>query len=225
MNPRTFLTYGLFGLCIGWPALAQGQDSSWFSDVTEQSGLVGKTAFRIYAVDLNGDDYPDVLVQNVTSTHRNNLSLLLNEPDPQSANPTDRVFVDITAPSGINANPDPAEPGRQSNSAAFADVDNDGDVDLIACPHYHRIEDKSDYHEQDRCEVLLNDGAASFSIKENNGLHELGLLNVAGLSFLDYDKDGNVDLFIANWFANYTKNVYGADLLLRGNGDGSKSVP
>jgi hypothetical protein len=172
-------------------------------------------------VDLDGDDYPDLVMRNHDPSNRNQLTLLLNEQDPSSSDPLDRTFTDFTTASGINANPSPTEDGRQTDLVAFADVDNDGDTDMAACNYYHRIEDTSDYIPGDRCEILLNDGSAVFTIRESNGLHELGLINASGFSFLDYDCDGNIDLFIGCYFEDYTSNVYGQDYLLRGNGDGT----
>jgi hypothetical protein len=200
---------------------ASAQDPTWFTDVTADAGLDGVGGFRIYAVDLTGDDYPDLVLRNYSETLRDQLTLLVNEQDPSSTDPRDRVFVDRTAGSGINDNPDPAESGRQTDLAAFADVDNDGDTDMVTCNYYHRIEDTSDYIPGDRCEVLLNDGAGVFTIRESNGLHEIGLINASGFSFLDYDCDGNIDLFIGCYFEDYTSNVYGQDYLLRGHGDGT----
>ncbi|MBW2261230.1 MAG: CRTAC1 family protein [Deltaproteobacteria bacterium] len=203
------------------PALAGAQDPTWFTDVTADVGLEGVGGFRIYAVDLTGDDYPDLVLQNYSDTSRNQLTFLVNEQDPSSTDVHDRVFVDRTAGSGINANPVPSESGRETDLAAFADVDNDGDTDMVTCNYYHRIEDTSDYIPGDRCEVLLNDGGGVFTIRDSNGLHEIGLINASGFSFLDYDCDGNVDLFIGCYFEDYSSNVYGQDYLLKGNGDGT----
>lgn len=211
----------IVALGVFFPAAALAQDETWFTDVTADVGLTDLSGFRIYGVDLNGDDYPELVLLNNTTSLRNQLTLLVNEQDPSSSDPTDRVFTDRTAGSGINANPDSTESGRQTNLVAFADVDNDGDTDMVACNYYHRIEDHSDYVDTDRCEVLLNDGSAVFTIPEGNGLHELGLINASAFSFLDYDCDGNVDLFIGCYFEDYTSNVFGQDYLLRGNGDGT----
>jgi enediyne biosynthesis protein E4 len=203
------------------PGLSRAQDPGWFSDVTDDTGLTGMKGAYLVAVDLDNDDYPDLITHMSTATNRNNISLFLNRQRSGSTDPKERVFVDFTAESGVNANPDPQEDGRQSNAVSPADVDNDGDVDLVTCVYYHRIENTSDYTPEDRCEVLLNDGNAVFEIKEANGLHELGLVNSAGFALLDYDKDGNVDLFIPMFFKDYTQEIWGTDYLMRGNGDGT----
>ncbi|MBI5479908.1 MAG: CRTAC1 family protein, partial [Deltaproteobacteria bacterium] len=151
------------------------------------------------------------------------MQLFLNQQRPGSDDPRDRVFVDFTAESNINA-PSPGATGdsattRHAASAAFADVDNDGTLDLITGVYYHRIESYTDLG--DRIEVLLNDGQGHFTIKEGNGLHDLGLLNTTGLSFLDYDLDGNIDLYMGLWFKDYTNNKFDHDRLFRGMGDGT----
>ncbi len=38
---------------------------------------------------------------------------------------------------------------------------------------------------------------------------------------MDYDRDGNLDLFIPTWFKDYTNNVWDHGRLLKGNGDGT----
>ena len=218
----------VIGACL-WLTLAalnaQAQDTSWFTEVGTDLGLETASPFRILVVDVNGDDYPDLVFiaaaggQAASGT----MQLFLNQQRPGSDDPTDRVFVDFTEESNINA-PSPGATGdsatqRRSASAAFADVNNDGTLDLITAVYYHRIENYVDTG--DRVEVLLNDGQGHFTIVEGNGLHELGLLNTTGLSFLDYDLDGNIDLYMGMWFEDYTNNVFGHDRLFRGNGDGT----
>ncbi len=85
--------------------------------------------------------------------------------------------------------------------------------------YYHRIEQYP--HPGDRAQVYLGDGTGKFIHKANNGLTELGLINYRAFSALDYDRDGNLDLFIPTWFKNYTGNVWDHGRLMRGRGDGT----
>jgi hypothetical protein len=88
----------------------------------------------------------------------------------------------------------------------------------------------------DRSEVYLNDGSGKFILFENNGLNKLklvdtlpeGLINATGMSFLDYDYDGNIDLYISTWFSDYAANLANGgmgykmkDALLKGDGKGA----
>ncbi|MBW1810029.1 MAG: VCBS repeat-containing protein, partial [Deltaproteobacteria bacterium] len=156
-------------LVISGQFSAMAQDDTWFQEVTDKVCLTDARGMYLGAIDLNGDDYPDLVTYNGNLENRNNLTFYLNQQDPGSQDSKDRVFVDFTAESGINANPDPMESGRMSSVVSYADIDNDGDVDIASCLYYHRIENKTDYTEEDRCEVLLNDGTARFTIKEDNG--------------------------------------------------------
>jgi enediyne biosynthesis protein E4 len=191
---------------------------SWLTEQATQLGLGSAQPFRILVADVNGDGYPDLLF--LTSTA--GAQLYLNQQRAGAQSPTDRTFVDFTAESGITKpgpGTDPSRTERRSFSAALADVDNDGDLDLFVGVYYHRIEQFTDYG--DRNEIYLNDGKGHFTLKEGNGLHEAGLLNVAGATFLDYDGDGKIDLYLGLWWKDYTKQVRDNDRLYRGNGDGT----
>src|SRR5690606_31533246 len=125
--------------------------------------------------------------------------------------------VDVTSASLVNIVP--PDTGNNANCYTLADFNNDGHIDLATGNYYHRIEGYA--NPLDRAQVYLGDGTGNFEWKANNGLAELGLINVRGLSALDYDRDGNVDLFIPTWFKDYTRNIWDHGRLLKGNGDGT----
>jgi len=207
---------GFFVFLIGsliLPGALHTQTPSWFTDVTEEVGLYGKTVFRLYVTDVNNDLYPDIVVirGGADVYTEDPLRLYINTQNPGSVDPTDRIFVDMTDESGINSGAD-GDPGRRTSLVGFADVDNDGDVDMVSGIYYHRIENYTD--NGDRSEVLLNDGEGHFTVVSNNGIHELGLINSTGFSFLDYNKDGNVDLYSAVFFLDYTNNIWNHGYLL-----------
>lgn len=206
------------------------QDKSWTTDVSVATKIGGLKGARVNMVDINNDNYPDMFVQEELgaklSTRARNMKIYLNKQDPNSAFQGDRIFVDITAESGIWVHPDIPDSSRVIDIALMADLNNDGNIDLVTGPYYDRLENFK--FPDDRCEVMLGDGKGHFTLVKNNGLHELGLLNCAGFTFLDYDLDGILDLYIATWFKdknlNYTQgNNLGfmPDYLLKGNGDGT----
>jgi hypothetical protein len=214
---------GLTGFlaCMGMSCVLYGQTSDWLSLATDGVGLAEATAFCLYASDINNDGYPDIVA--VTGgwgvTAENTLRVYLNVQDTSPEHSTGRMFVDVTESSGVNAKPGTSDPSRGTLVAALADVNNDGNVDIVRGNYYHRLKDYTD--QGDRCEVLLGDGQGRFTLVPDNGLHELGLVNTMGFSFLDYDKDGNIDLFIAPWFKDYDRNIWDAGFLMKGNGDGT----
>lgn len=221
----------LFTLSLFFFSSTYAQDNSWFENVSARTGVLGYAGQYINFVDINNDNYPDILWNNPATGAgpRNTFHLLLNVPDPN--NPGKRKFVDYTDASNINQNRNPLKKGRCYELAAMADVNNDKSMDLVCAPYYHRWEyiNNDTLDHGDRAEVLLNDQNGKFNMVMNNGLHDLeipnikspGLLNATGFSFLDYDLDGKIDLYISTWFLDYAVNSKMQDVLLHGNGDGS----
>jgi hypothetical protein len=88
-------------------------------------------------------------------------------------------FKNITAEAGI------ALPGKVSIGAAFADIDNDGDQDLLITTV------RGGDH------LFRNEGRGRFSdITEDAGINVVA--HSVGAAFFDYDRDGLVDLVICN---------------------------
>lgn len=223
-------TMRLYHLCfiaacsLAWGCLSivQAQDTSWFSNATEEVGLTGVKGYRINIVDINNDLYPDLVLENSQNSlsKRDSLTkLYLNVQRSGSTNPRERTFIDITEGSGIFTNPDPKEEGRVLDMVTMADINNDGNMDMVTGTYYHKLENV--LFPEDYCEVLLGDGKGKFTVVPNNGLHELGLMCAAGFTFLDYDLDGNIDLYISTLFKDLTNNVFMEDFLMKGNGDGT----
>ncbi len=229
------------------------QDNTWFNDVTDEVGLRNCRGSRVFSVDVNGDNFPDLLYTGKDAI-RNTMELYLNLED--EANPGKRKFVRYTEESGINAPVYGDRKVRWSDVVGLADFDNDGDVDMMTCTYTHRISYfttiENGVEQGHYSEVLLNDGKGHFTILENSGMHDivaydgkislvLGkdhtkydfdyppyFLNATGISFLDYDYDGNIDAYISTWFTNYLSTkidyMYALkmnDILLKGNGDGT----
>ena len=221
--------YSFFGLLLLCICSAFSQDANWFKDITIQAGLQGQKSTYVQSADVNGDFYPDILIgtSGILIGHSQTFTLYLNVPDEQ--NPGQRKFVDFTSESGINVSRIPGKPMREYDLAILADVDNDGDVDLVSSIYYHRLENVINPDTLDKSEVFLNDGTGHFTIKTDAGLADHvyfpnlypGLIDAVGLSFIDYDFDGILDLYIATKFKDYRNGITFPDILMKGNGDGS----
>ncbi len=183
-------------------------DGAWgFTDL-------GVVAQRFHVADFDGDGWPDVLARLSSGADDFNpggkrINWLLRNTGAGS-------FEDVTQASGAFAVRDGADPnvGRWADVAAWSDIDNDGDVDLLTA--------KANPGDAggDTTELLLNDGTGHFTFgPAESGVRTLGTGGgPSGLSFTDYDHDGNLDLWSPQ-FGNAESPVL-QDRFLRGDGKG-----
>jgi enediyne biosynthesis protein E4 len=167
-----------------------------FTDVTEKAGLAkssseGIPATGLAAGDVDGDGFPDILVTNAFGPAR----LFRNRGDG--------TFEETTASSGIVV---PAN----ARSAAFADVDGDGDLDLFVAvtgDYYSQMPDPAFDAKDGRANFLyLNDGHGHFTdATQSWGIAGETRWTLSAL-FQDYDQDGREDLMATNDFG--LKNLY-----------------
>jgi enediyne biosynthesis protein E4 len=107
------------------------------------------------------------------------------------------VFDDVTEAAGLVTTVPPAECGQFANGAGWADVDGDGDLDLLLT----RLGDP--------VQLFVADGAGHFT--DEAAARGLAIGDANGVAFADYDNDGDTDVFLAR---------DGSDLLLRNDGTG-----
>jgi len=199
---------------------ATAQTPGWVSLSTVNAGLDTATAFSLFVSDINNDGYPDFLSMkgNWAVGAQDAIRVYINVRDSGSSNPGARMFVDVTTGSRVNAMPAAADVSRGTLSVVIGDVNNDGYVDIVRGNYYHRLEQFTDHG--DRCAVLLGDGMGHFTLVPD-AIQGFGLVNTTGFSMLDYDRDGNIDLFVSTWFKDYQNDVWDHGYLLKGNGDGT----
>lgn len=199
-----------------------------FVDRTAQWGLQAENVQgnRLVAIDLDGDDWPDLVVHRGTPHRRADFTaeprvwpyrILLNRPNPAGG----RMFVDVTVASGYGTLRTPvANTGRAATFAVAVDVNNDGTVDLVSAAYVDANNPTTD--PGDRSEVLLNDGLGQFTLAAPLPRSLQTVTPVAATTMLDYDRDGRVDLFVGNWYEHYGVSYLGVqDLLLLNAGGGA----
>ena len=167
-----------------------------FREATESTGLAALNVLgsRLSAVDFDGDGFVDLAVRSVGVGHDDfvmgtRVTWLLR-------NRGDGTFEDVTESSGVRAPRLAQEPGvgRPGEVWAFGDVDNDGDLDVYQGVNRSDVAAVLD----ETSELLLNDGAGHFALGvETNELRLAGADTPAGASFVDVDRDGNLDLWVA----------------------------
>ncbi|MCI0539873.1 MAG: VCBS repeat-containing protein [Verrucomicrobiales bacterium] len=117
--------------------------------------------------DVNGDDWPDIYICGLESSN----ALFLNHGGWR--------FVQATG------SPEIACAGEYSTGATFADVDGDGDLDLLV----NGIGTGT--------KLFLNDGRGQFGERSDRGL--LRRLGATTCALADIDGDGDLDLYVANY--------------------------
>ncbi|HEY3358633.1 MAG TPA: CRTAC1 family protein [Polyangia bacterium] len=215
-------------ICKTPPALPEA--GPFFRDVTAAVGVgpegLAVVGNRLASGDLDGDGYPDLIVHTITANTRDDPEngtfqrrVLLNRPDP--AGGAARVFVDATVSSRYGQIRDGGGTlGRVANFAVFADVNNDGRLDLFSGTNV----DPSKLDPGDRSELLLGDGAGAFDLAAVSDIAEpqgTGRTTNAA-TFLDYDRDGNIDVYVGYWYQAYGYSYASySSRLFRGHGDGT----
>lgn len=216
------------GACTALPEPVCGAGARWaagvqaFSEATAAWNLTGAEGVRINVADLDGDGWADLVVRHAgvgaddfaAGTRR---TWLLRNTGQKS-------FEDVTQSSGFLAMRTDASGtrGRPGEVMAFADVDNDGDLDaytgLSTSDPTKSLGETS--------EIVLNDGTGSFSLgPESSALRNAGAVEApAGASFVDVDRDGKLDLWVPQNSYAPPGQLQGSpqqDRLYRGDGAGS----
>jgi hypothetical protein len=143
--------------------------------------------------DFDNDGHPDLFL-----TRLNQYVLLRNRGDG--------TFEDVTKRSGL------AGPRDNPTSAAFADLDNDGDLDLYVC-HYVRWDPdhlplcRNDRGQPYYCDpakyeraadhVFRNDGGRFVDVTERAGFNDPDGRGL-GVVAADLDDDNRIDVYVAN---------------------------
>jgi hypothetical protein len=164
-----------------------------FVDVAEKSGLTmtntfgGKetkkyiietTGTGVAVFDYDNDGWPDIFLVNGTTL----------DGFPAGKAPTnhlyrnnhDGTFTDVSRPAGL------ADAGGWGQGVCVGDYDNDGWEDLYVT-----------YYGKNR--LYHNQGGTFHEVGEAAGTAGSGKSWGTGCAFVDYDRDGNLDLVIANY--------------------------
>jgi hypothetical protein len=176
-----------------WNRMYHQKSDGTFEDITEKSGLKGVGyGMGVAVADYDNDGFEDVYV---TGYGGNRLY----------HNNGDCTFTDVTEKASVGG-------GGWSTSATWVDLDNDGLLDLVVdryvtwdwedvwCGEHregYRGYCHPDVFQPITMLVYHNDGNGHFTEMS----HQLGLDKPAkalGIAFADYDRDGRMDIYVAN---------------------------
>ena len=177
----------------------RNQGDGTFSERTQAVGLTGLTGgLQLVHADFDNDSYLDFLVlrgawMGIDGQHPN--SLVRNQGG---------TFADVTEAAGLLS-------FHPTQTAAWADIDNDGWLDLFIGNETFR--EDGDIHPS---ELFHNQGDGTFAEKAASlGLATQGF--VKGSTWGDFDNDGQVDLYVSR--------LLGDNFLFRNQGAESTEEP
>jgi enediyne biosynthesis protein E4 len=141
----------------------------------QQKYILETTGTGVALFDYDDDERPDIFVGNGTTR------------DSKSSQPTSLLyhnrgsgsFVEVTKGSGL-------EHTGWGQAVCVGDFDNDGKTDLLATYYGENV-------------LYKNEGNGKFvDVSRKAGIQNTGNWN-SGCTFWDYDRDGNLDLFVATY--------------------------
>ncbi len=184
------------GSCIFY----QNNGDGSFSDQSEASGLARqKGGLQTVPADYDNDGDMDLLI--LRGAWMRNVGQIRNS---LIRNNGDGTFTDATRESGL------ASPARPTQTAAWADFDNDGDLDLYI-GNESSLESDPQASDNFPSQYFVNDGSGQFT----DMTQAAGLGNdryAKAVCAGDYDNDGDMDIYVSN---------LGVNRLYRNDGHGS----
>src|SRR5688572_15653600 len=175
---KTTLCLTAFIVSVSW----RDSCAQTFTEVSQQAGINHVTITGIHPLfsggaawfDYNNDNYPDLYLTGGLSG------------DKLYRNNGNGGFDDVTAQAGFSA-----MAGIETNGAVSGDIDNDGfrDLFITTTRNYPNF-------------LFKNNGNGTFTnISISAGVSDTAESSSA--AFGDYNKDGFLDLFVANWCEDF----------------------
>ena len=186
-----------------------------FENATERWGLVGVEGEYLSVTDVDGDGRPDLVSRKGGGTDDFTRGGVRHKWVLRNTGPGG--FEDWTKQSRLfrsRLEPNPSH-GRAVKVVASGDVDNDGDLDFFL--GQPRTDPQAD---SIRSDVVLNrgDGVFEWGPEASDARFEARPSNPAGATFVDFDRDGLLDLWIVH--NEQPGLVPMQDALLKGDGAG-----
>jgi hypothetical protein len=197
------------------PAAYAGGEA--FREVTTDWGLDGVQGSRLSAADIDGDGLVDLLVRrggvradDFTDGGTRHHWFMRNTGDG---------FEDLWDAGLWDKRSGDLDNGRPGEVVAIGDVDNDGDLDVYT--GFDTTDQALSLGQTAELMVNSGDGRFFFGGSESELRQEGELDAAAGASFVDVNRDGNLDLWVGRHNVAFDTITYLGDKLYLGDGSSS----
>jgi len=186
-------------MCVAqspYPATTSHPPPAWFEDVAAKAGIavrningsvdhkryiIESTGSGVAILDYDRDGFPDIYLVNGAELDTNGKPLLSSKTTGHLFhNNHDGTFTDVTEGAGLAS-------AGWGQGACVGDYDNDGYEDLFVTGY-------------GKNRLFHNNGDGTFrEVAETAGVAGTGKEWGTGCAFIDYDRDGKLDIMVANY--------------------------
>jgi hypothetical protein len=200
LGPRCIIAFALVITSLHaqqpYPPTTDHPPPAWFIDVASKAGItvrnvngsvdakryiIEATGSGVAIIDYDRDGWPDIFLVNGTTMKP--LKPTVADPLPTNhlfRNNHDGTFTDVTAKAGLTST-------GWGQGACVGDYDNDGYDDIYVTGY-------------GKNRLFHNQGNGTFKeVAEQAGVSGTGKEWGTGCAFVDYDRDGELDLVVANY--------------------------
>jgi hypothetical protein len=182
----------------------------WFIEVTDEAGVPGGGIQSFVSGAGPGAAWGDY-----DNDGDLDLYVATDGPNMLYRSNGDGTFTDVASQAGVNG-------PCNSYGVAWGDYDNDGDMDLYVVCHSEDQGASVEHQAYEPNILYRNDGDGTFT----NVAREAGVDHIAhgaGATWVDYDSDGLLDLYVANFgiYGDFGEGWGDGNVLYRNMGDGT----
>jgi hypothetical protein len=178
-----------------YPPTSDHPSPAWFVDVASKAGIsvrnvngsvdakryiIESTGSGVAIIDYDRDGWPDIFIVNGTTLPTDSANQKEKPTSHLFHNNHDGTFTDVTARAGLTST-------AWGQGVCVGDYDNDGFDDLYVTGY-------------GKNRLFHNQGNGTFKeVAEQAGVAGTGKEWGTGCAFIDYDRDGKLDLVVANY--------------------------
>lgn len=191
------------------------QENGVFLDLTD-SQISDRSGMGSAIADYDNDGDLDWFVSSISRGRLDKNGIFGNR---LYQNQGDGFFIDVTEDAGVRE-------GHWGWGACFSDFNNDGNLDIF---HVNGMFNQTNFFLVDPSVLFISNGDGTFSDKAlEMGIDDTGMGR--GVVCFDYDRDGDQDIFIANYneppklFCNYGNDNNFVNIRLEGTSPNTQAL-